>query len=463
MMHTPKEHAIMAVELAMRLGADAADAVSIDDQETNVTARKGRIEAIEQQRQHGVGLRVFVETRHGPAFATASTSDLSEAGLRTLAEQTLAMARISEPDPDAIPPVGAEHPSADALRAWRARHPLADNPWTMEQAREAALACEAHALAYDSRITNSEGAHAAFGTTRTGYAASDGFAAGDARASVSLSISLVAGSGDAMQRDHAWHQAASQESLRKPEALAEEAAERALKRLGATEMASGRYPVVFEPRVASSLLGHLLGAINGRAVLQQRSFLAESLHRRIFPEMVHIIDDPDHAQGLGNRLFDGEGTRCRRCTLVEHGELRTFLVDRYAAKRLHLPALGHARRGLTGDISVGTSNLICQPGNRTPEAIIGDIERGLLVTELIGFGVNPVTGDYSRGAAGFLIEQGQIRRPVQGITIAGNLATMFAELAELGNDLTWFGTSAVPTIALKHMTVAGQTRSGNDA
>ncbi len=457
-MNTPDIQAQQAVEYACELGAASADAVAICTADTSVAVRQGKVESIERDQGNGIGLRVFIDTPKGPAFATASTSDLSAAGIRALAEQTLAMARISEADPDAVPPLGADHPDAQALQQWNEQHATEREPWQLDKARNAALECEAIARQYDPRITNSEGADAGFGVSDVAYASSDGFAAAYSKSSASLSISVIAGSGDDMQRDYAWHRASGHEALRTAAELGREAAGRAVRKLGAGDMPSAAMPIIFEPRVATSLLGHLKSAINGRAVLQQRSFLAQSLHERIFPAGFDVVDNPDHIQGLGNRLFDGEGTRCQRCRLVEDGVLQMFLADRYAARRLGLPARGHAQRGLTGDISIGTSNLICASGHMTQQEILAEIGNGLLVTELIGFGVNGVTGDYSRGAAGLLIENGEISRPVQGITIAGQLPKMFASITHLGSDLTWFGNIAAPTIAIEGMTIAGNNQ-----
>ncbi len=457
-MNTPDIQAQQAVEYVCKLGAASADALAICTADTSVAIRQGKVESIERDQSSGLGLRVFIDTPKGPAFATASTSNLSAAGIRSLAEQTLAMARISEADPDAVPPQGADHPDAQALQQWSKHHAAEAEPWQLEQARDAALECEAVARQHDPRISNSEGSDAGFGVSCVAYASSDGFAGTYSKSSASLSVSVIAGSGDDMQRDYAWHRASGHTCLRTAAELGREAASRAVRKLGAGDMPSAAMPVIFEPRVATSLLGHLTAAINGRAVLQQRSFLAQSLDKQIFPSWFHLTDDPDHTQGLGNRLFDGEGTRCQRCQLIEDGVLTMFLTDRYAARRLELPARGHARRGLTGDISIGTSNLICATGSMTQQEILADIGNGLLVTELIGFGVNGVTGDYSRGAAGLLIENGEISRPVQGITIAGQLPAMFASISHLGSDLTWFGNTAVPTIAIDGMTIAGSNQ-----
>ncbi|MDX8408873.1 MAG: TldD/PmbA family protein [Mariprofundales bacterium] len=444
------------IAAATNAGALHADALMIANSGDSISVRNGAVESVEREDACGIGLRAFVETPSGLAFATASSSDLSPHGLQQLAQQVVAMARVSEADPDAVPPIGADHPSTEALCQWQQCHDHHDAGWSLNQAKAAALTCEEAALTYDDAIRNSEGAEAGFGNSRVAYLSSDGFAATYSKSSASLSVSVIAGSGDAMQRDYAWHRALHASDLRDPTAIATEAAQRALRRCNPGSMASGETTVLFEPRVATSLLGHLTSAINGRAVLQQRSFLSDSLGQRLFPDSVCIDDNPDHPQGLGNRLVDGEGTRCDINHLIENGALRCFLTDRYAAKRLQQPATGSARRGLTGDIGIGASNLIWQPGTLAQDEIIAEVGNGLLVTELIGFGINAVTGDYSRGASGFLIENGAITRPVQGITIAGNLKQMFAHISHVGSDLTWFGSSAVPTIAIAGMTVAGQ-------
>ncbi len=443
------------VEMARARGAHSADALAVADEGESVRVRHGRVESVEREDAQGVGLRAFVAREGGLAFASASTSDLSDEGLNRLADQVLDMARISAPDPDAVPPEGADHPTHEEIAAWTNAHRAAA-PWPLDAAREAALESEAAALEFSSDITNSEGAEAGGGITRVALAASDGFVAGYEKSSVSLSVSVVAGSGDGMQRDYAWDRQRAPERLRTASELGREAARRAVERLGAGSLDSGVMPVIFEPRTAVSLLGHLATAVNGRAVLQHRSFLADARGTRIFPEFVNIVDNPDHPDGLGNRLFDGEGTRCRPLRLVDGGCLTAFLTDRYAAGRLGVSPTGHARRGLTGDTSIGPSNLILKPGELPPEAIAKALDRALLVTELIGFGVNGVTGDYSRGAAGFLIEHGAIARPVHEITIAGNLAEMFANVTHVGTDQTWFGTMAAPTVAIAGMTVAGQ-------
>jgi len=445
------------VDIAKQAGAAHADALSIIDTGESIDVRNGKLESIEREDSRGVGLRVFVETPKGLAFASASSSDISEHGLKQLAKQVVNMANISEPDPDAVPPMGASHPDADAIKAWQQKHPHQPHAWSTEQAKQAALTCEDAALGYSELIANSEGSSASFGETAIAYAASDGFTGDYERASSSLSISVIAGEGESMQRDYAYTRARIAASLRSPSEVGQEAAERTLRLLGASGLKSCNTTIVFEPRVATSILSHLASAINGRSVLQKRSFLHDAVSKPIFPDFIQISDNPDHPDGMGNRLFDGEGTQCVARHIIEGGKLTGFLTDRYAAKRLGTVPTGHARRGLTGDTGIGTSNLILQPGSESLDSILHDIHDGVLITELMGFGINGVTGDYSRGAAGFLIENGKLSRPVQAFTIAGNLKDMFANISHIGNDLTWFGSTAVPSIAISNMTIAGQS------
>jgi len=442
------------IEAALKNGAAHADALAICDTGDSVSIRNGAVESVEREDAQGMGLRAFVETPKGLAVATASTSDMSEQGLNQLANQVIAMAQISEPDPDAVPPVGAEHPTDVELADWQELHPDNGCGWNLELAKQAALECEEQARSYSEQISNSEGSEASFGSSRIAYASSDGFAAEYGKSSASLSVSVIAGTGEGMQSDYAWHRALHANDLRSPKRIADEAASRAVNSLNPTTMDSGETHVVFEPRIATSLLGHLISAINGRSVLHQTSFLGDSNGEVIFPDFVNIEDNPNHADGLGNRLFDGEGTKCAPRTIIESGRLTGFLTDRYAAKRLGQPTTGSARRGLTGDIGIGPSNLIWQAGELDQAAMLQEIGTGLLITELIGFGINGVTGDYSRGAGGFLIKDGKIAAPVQGITIAGNLKDMFASITHVGSDQTWFGSSAAPSIAISGMTVA---------
>ncbi|MBF0281197.1 MAG: TldD/PmbA family protein [Zetaproteobacteria bacterium] len=445
-------------QLAMQKGAVDADAITVSNISESISIRHGNTESLERSDSQGTGLRLFIRKTNGVAFASASTSDFSAEGLQRLVDQVWEMAQISEPDPDAVLPSGAAHPSDEEIAIWKKEHPEHDEPWQTTQARDAAIACEAAALHASDLISNSEGASAAFGISQIAYANAEGFHAEYQKTSVSLSCSVIAGSGDEMQRDYSYRRAHAAEDLPSAKMIGEEAAMRTVRRLHAQSMTGGNMPVVFEPRVATSILGHLISAINGRAILQKRSFLSDALNLPIFPDFITIEDHPNHPDGLGNRLFDGEGTRCKPLTIIDHGVLQAFLTDRYAAGRLNSTPTGHASRGLTGDTSIGTSNVILHPGEYSPEEIYQDIGNGLLVTELIGFGVNGVTGDYSRGAAGFLIENGALTKPVHEITIAGNLHEMFAGITHIGRDLTWFGSMATPTIAFANLAVAGDDK-----
>jgi len=449
--------AAQLVDAAKQAGASHADALSVIDTGESMHVRHGKLESIEREDSRGMGLRAFVQTPKGLAFASASSSDISPTGLQKLAKQVVEMAHISEPDPDAMPPEGANHPTPQAIQAWQDKHPHQPHGWTTEAAKQTAFECEDAALKHSDKISNSEGAQAGFGETHIAYAASDGFAADYERASSSLSVSVLVGESDSMQRDYAYSRARLAKQLRPAQEVGQEAAERAMRLIGASGLESrSNTTIIFEPRVATSILGHLISAINGRSVLQKSSFLNDAVNQQIFPDFIHIQDNPDHAEGMGNRLFDGEGSHCTARNIIEEGKLTGFLTDRYAAKRLGTTPTGHARRGLTGDTGIGTSNLILQAGQHDLDSILHDIGDAVLITELMGFGVNGVTGDYSRGAAGFLIENGRITRPVQAFTIASNLKDMFANISHIGNDLTWFGASATPSIAIANMSIAGE-------
>jgi len=437
-------------------GARHADAIAIESVGETVSVRHGKVESIEGEHAQGIGLRGFVETAKGLAFASASSSDLSDAGLKKLASQVMDMANISEPDPDVVPPHGANYPSQQEIGKWALTHPHIQHGWNLESAKVTALACEEAALSYSDKISNSEGANAGFGDDKTVYASSDGFIATKNKSSASLSASVIAGSGESMIRDYSWHSSLSASNLKSPQDIGQEAASRACNRLGSKGISSRSCPVLFEPRIATSIVGHLLSAINARSVLQKRSFLGDDVGSQLFPSFLSLEENPDHPQGLSNRLFDGEGTICKAKNIIEAGLLTTLLTDRYAAKRLGIAETGNASRGLTGDMGIGTSNLIVSGGNMNQEEMLQDIKNGVFVTELMGFGINPVTGDYSRGAAGFLIENGQLTQPVQEVTIAGNLRDMFKNISHLGNDVTWFGSTAVPSMAISNMTIAGQ-------
>ncbi|MGH7093507.1 MAG: TldD/PmbA family protein, partial [Stellaceae bacterium] len=328
----------------------------------------------------------------------------------------------------------------------------ADEP-SAETLMERARACEEAALAV-SGVTNSEGAESGWGRSRVALAATNGFAGAYAGSSQGVSASVIAGSGSAMERDYDYASAVYAADLRDPAEIGRRAGERAVKRLGARKMPTGRFPVVFEPRVARSMLSHLLGAINGPSIARGTSFLKDRLGQRIFPEGITIIDDPHRPRGPRSKPFDGEGIANHRRALVDKGVLTTWLLDLRSARQLGMATTGHASRGTSSPPSPSSTNVWLEPGALTPQALIADIKSGLYVTELMGMGVNGVTGDYSRGAAGFWIDNGEIGFAVSEMTVAGNLKEMFARLIA-ADDLEFRNGIDAPTLRIDDLTVAG--------
>ena len=433
------------VARAARAGADAADAVLAADRALSVSVRMGALEDVERSESEELGLRVFV----GRSSASVSSSDLSAQALDALVERALAMAREAPEDRWAG--------LAPETRLLHGRPPLLDLDDGAEvepQAlKERALAAEDAARGV-SGVTNSEGAGAGASRAVFAIATSHGFTGGYAQTSHGISASVLAGEGGAMERDYAHHSTRYAAMLEAPEAIGRRAGERAVARLDPTKVASGAMPVVFDRRVSASLLGHLIAAISGASITRRTSFLQDALGKRIFARTVSICDDPHRPRGLRSRPFDGEGLPVLPCKLVDEGMLESWLLDSASARQLGMEPTGHAARGIGGAPGVAPSNLYMQPGSTPPETLVGEIARGVLVTELIGQGVNGVTGDYSRGAAGFLIEDGEITRPVSESTIAGNLKDMFLALTP-ANDLEFrYGINA-PTLRIDGMTVAG--------
>jgi PmbA protein len=434
-----------ALAAARAAGADAADALYVGDGATSISVRLGKLEDIGRAEGEEIGIRVFV----GQRSASVSSSDLTPSALREAAERAVAMARLAPEDPYAgLAP-------EDRL----ARGPFAeldvDDPTEISAAtlKLRALECEDAARAIEG-ITNSEGAGAAAGTVVMALATSTGFRGGKKSTSHSLSASVVAGTGSDMQRDYAWHAARYLADVESAEDIGTRAGQRALGRLHPIKLASGPVPILFDPRVSSTLLGHLVGAISGSAIARGTSFLKDKLGQMILPAGLSIIDDPLRRRGLRSRAFDGEGLAAQRSAIIEQGVLTGWLMDVASAKQLGLAPTGHASRGTSGPPGAGTTNLHLEGGTATPAELMADIKQGILVTELIGMGVNGLTGDYSRGASGYLIENGEITRPVAEITIAGNLLDMFAHMIA-GNDLEFRHASNAPTLRIDGMVVAG--------
>jgi PmbA protein len=410
-----------------------------------VQVRLGELEDVQRSEGEEIGLRFFVGTRS----ASVSSSDLSAEALNALVERAAAMAREAPEDPYAgLAPeerlVRGDGPDVDADDG---RDP---SPGELKQR---ALEIEAAARGV-AGVTNSEGAGVSAGRSVFALATSHGFCRGYTTSGYGGSVSVIAGSGSDMQRDYESHSVRHYDDLDDPDTLGRTAGERTVRRLNPAKIASGMMPVVYDPRVGGSLVGHLLGAITGSAIARKTSFLLGREGELVLPESVTIRDNPHKIRGLRSKPFDGEGVATAPTDLVAAGRLTGWLMDSASARQLGLQPTGHASRGVGGPPGAGATNVDLLPGDLNPRDLIRGIKRGLYVTELIGQGVNPVTGDYSRGASGFIIEDGEITAPVAEITIAGNLIEMFRTL-EAANDLQQRRSVNVPTIRIEGLTVAG--------
>jgi PmbA protein len=443
-----REIAADLVARARAAGAGAADAVVSESEGLGVGVRLGEIEKLKRARQRRAGLRVFV----GDSTAIVSTADLSPDGLASLAGDACALARATAPDPwaglperkdlaETLPDLDLWDPAVERVEATDA----------IAWAREA----EDAARAASPEITNSEGAEMGTDAGRVAYASSLGFAGGYRGSHASLWVVPVASRDGGMQRDSWYTTDRKLAGLDAPAAVGREAARRTLRRLGARRAPTSECPVVYDPETAATLLRHLAGAISGGALYRRMSFLVDRLGDEVASPLLTVVDDPLRPGGPASRPFDGEGVRQATRTVIERGVLRSYLLDSYSARRLGLATTGNAVRSIGDAPGAGPSNFFVRPGEHTPEAIIASVPTGLYVTELIGFGVNLVTGDYSRGAAGMWIENGELAYPVEEITIAGNLRQMLRDVEMVGNDLVFRGALASPTLKIGRMTVAG--------
>ena len=429
---------------ALRAGADAADAVLFEGTSLSHARRLGKVEKLERSESQDLGLRVLV----GKQQAIVSSSDRSPKMLAELVERTLAMARAVPEDPFC----GLADPGQIA-HDWPQLDMLDPAEPSAEELIERARACEEAALAVNG-VTNSEGAEAGWGRSRIALVASNGFAGGYAGSSHGVSVSVIGGSGTQMERDYDYASAVYAADLRDPAEIGKSAGERTVKRLGARKMATCRCPVVFDPRVARSFISHLLGAISGPSIARGTSFLKDKLGQRIFPAAITITEDPHRARGHRSKPFDAEGLANRGRAIIDRGVLTTWLLDLRSARQLGLASTGHAARGTASPPAPAATNIWIEPGTPTPAELMADIQRGFYVTELMGMGVNGLTGDYSRGAAGFWIENGEIAFPVSEMTVAGNLNDMFARLA-VANDLEFRAGADSPTLRIDDLAVAG--------
>jgi PmbA protein len=432
------------VARACRAGADTADAVMVEGISLAHAQRLGKTEKLERSEGQDLGLRVLI----GRQQAIVSSSDRSPGALAELVERAIAMARTVPEDPFC----GLADP-AEIARQWPQLDMLDSQEPAVETLIERARAAEEAALAVKG-VSNSEGAEAGWGRSSVALVASNGFAGWYSGSSHGVSVAVLSGAGTAMERDYDFSSAVYAADLADPATIGKTAGERAVRRLGARKMPTCRCPVVFEPRVARGFLSHLMGAIAGPAIARGTSFLKDRLGQRIFPEAITIIDDPHRPRGLRSKPFDGEGVANRRRALVERGTLTTWILDLRSARQLGLQTTGHAARGTSSPPSPAATNLWLEPGAHNPQELMSDIKSGFYVTEMMGMGVNGVTGDYSRGAAGFWIENGALAFPVSEMTVAGNLKDMFLRLAA-ADDLEFKAGVDAPTLRVDAMTVAG--------
>jgi PmbA protein len=432
---------------AVARGASAADGFLVEERHFSAMVRLGQVDTVTHADDRRLSLRVFV----GKASAAASTSDLSRESLERVVDEATALARITSADPHAgLPEPGeliATLPELDL--ADPTGHDLAP-----EDKIELARRAEAAALAEDPQVTNSEGAEFFDRQARYAYATSHGFERDYPTSSFGITASPVASRDGDMQRDTWYSTARKRARLDDPESIGRTAARRAVRRLGARKVKTTEVPVIFDPENAASLLRAIAGAASGPTLYRRASFLLERLGTRIAAPSVTIVDDGTLPGALGSRPFDGEGLPTRRTMLVRDGVLESYLLDSYSGRKLGMASTHHAVRDGAG-VSVSTSNLMLLPGSASPADLIRSVKTGFYVTELIGFGVNGVTGDYSRGASGLWIENGELSYPVEEVTVAGNLLKMLDAVEGIGNDLTMRDRTVSPTLLIGRMVVAG--------
>ena len=432
------------VERGIAAGATAADALYVGGRSSSVEVRLGEIENVSRSEGEQLGLRLF----SGQRSATVASSDLSDEALGVLVDRCLAMAREAPEDPYAgLAP--SELLQRGPVPDLDAEDGIDPDP---AELRARALEAEKAALAVDG-VSNSSGSGASASASILALATSGGFTGAYQSTSHGCSASVIAGEGAAMQRDHAWHSARHLTDLESAAEIGRRAGERAVARVNPSRPRPGKYPVLFDPRVSSTLLGHFIGAISGSAIARRTSFLQDKLGAQVFGSGVTIVDDPLRPRGTRSRPFDGEGVRVSRQELVSGGVLNGWIAETASARQLGIAPTGHAARGVGGAPGVTASNLYLSPGQRSREELLGAFPEAVLIIELIGQGANPVTGDYSRGAVGFMVRNGEIAEPVAEITIASNLIDMFATL-EPASDLEFRRGIDAPTLLVPEMTVA---------
>jgi PmbA protein len=438
------------LDQARHHGANAAEALLVSAESTSAGVRLGEVEKLKSSRERRLGIRVFVDH----ASATAATAEMERKSLDGFIQNTVAMARLTAPDPfSGLPEPERQAQDFPDLEMTDSERGIV----AADEALELARAAEKAALGADPRIRNSEGGEFHSGLYSVLFANSNGFAGEYSATSFNLAAAPIAQSEDGRMQQGYWYTAGRHfRMLENPEAVGKTAASRALRRLGARKIKTTHAPVVFDPDMAASILRALAGAASGPSLYKGASFLTGKLGEQIMAANVTVRDDGRMKAGLGSKPFDGEGLPTGRKSLVERGVLQSYLLDCYSARKLKLQPTGNASRGVGEIPGVSPTNFYLEPGPYTPQQIIGSVKRGLYVTELIGFGVNGVTGDYSRGAGGLWIEDGEPVYPVQEITIAGNLKDMFMSIEMIGNDLKWRSAIVSPTIKIAEMMIAGE-------
>ena len=445
-----KEIATDVVRRAMAGGATAAEAVVREGTEFATVVRLGQVETLKEAGSRAIGVRVFFGQRASSTYS----SDFSAQALDHMVKSALQLARVTSEDPYAgIPEPGQLGIIGGDLDLYY------EDVFSLPTEERIACArrCEKAAMDVDARIRNSEGGSFDAATGRKVLANSHGFVGEYRRSYCSVAAVPIAQAEDgAMQRDYWYSVARSLSRLESPEEVGRIAAQRTLRRLGARKARTAKVPVVLDPMVSRSMLDHIFEGVNGDSVYRGASFLAGKLGQKVAGDNVTIVDDGTMPGGFGTSPFDGEGVPTRRTVVIDRGLLSSYLLNTYTAKKLSLQTTANAARGLAGNPGIGPGNFFLQPGSRSPKQMLADIEEGLYVTEFLGFGVNMVTGDYSRGASGLWISKGEFAYPVEEITVAGNLKDVFFNISEIGNDLEFRGSVACPTIRIDGLTVAGQ-------
>ena len=429
---------------AKKSGADAADALVVDGASVSVTSRLGKLEQLVRSEGGDIGLRVLIGKRQ----AMVSSADRSKEGLRELVDRAVAMARTVPEDPFCgLADVSQLATSLPALDICDPQEISA------ETLIENAKACEAAALDVKG-VTNSEGGSASWGRSRVAIAASNGFARAYESSGSSLSVSVIAGDAAGMETDYDYTSAVYFADMKSAADVGRNAGQRAVRKLGGRKIASRKVPVIFDARVARGVVSHLLGAVNGSSVARGTTFLKDALNTQVFGAGINIFEDPHRNRGLRSKPCDAEGLPNKRRALIDQGQLTTWVLDLRSARQLKMAPTGHANRGTGGPPSPGTTNVWLEGGTQSPAEMIRDIKEGLFVTDLVGQGVNGVTGDYSRGAVGFWIENGEITYPVHEVTVAGNLKDMFQRLTP-ANDLELLYGIDAPTLRIDGLALAG--------